>query len=370
MKATLTSIKPMSLMIASVAIVSSAVVGVSLASSGKAGFTLTAGPTTVTVTQGQVANFAISETANNGFSGAVALSVSGLPSAANASFSPNPIVKGSTSSTLAVYTSAAAPTGPGGVTLTITGASGSITSPPVTVKLVVNAAPPAAFTLSGSGTQTALPGDAATFTVTAARPSPPTYSGPISLSVASGLPAGATASFSQPTLNGPTLSSNLTVSTKNNSPTGIYTVVVNGTGSGQTQSTSVTLNLTGSGKTFAVSLAKPISDLSPDVTRSIDLLLSNPNSQPMQVTNLTVAIQSVVKGPGAPSGLSCGVADYTLTQYAGSYPVIQPGPSVSLSSVLPAGSTLPTIKMKDADADQDGCKGASINLVFSGAGQG
>src|SRR5439155_21334727 len=68
-----------------------------------------------------------------GFTGQVTLSVSGLPSGANASFTPNPATA---SSTLSVTTSASTPTGT--YTLTLTGASGSLTRT-TTVTLTVEA---------------------------------------------------------------------------------------------------------------------------------------------------------------------------------------------------------------------------------------
>jgi hypothetical protein len=76
--------------------------------------------------------------AQNGFSGSVTLSASGLPSGASASFSPTSI-SGSGSSTMAVTTSGSTPAGT--YTLTITGASGSL-SHKTSVTLVVNAPPP------------------------------------------------------------------------------------------------------------------------------------------------------------------------------------------------------------------------------------
>jgi len=72
----------------------------------------------------------------NGFTGAVNLSVSGLPTGATASFDP-PSVPGSGSTTLTVSTATTTPTGT--YTLTITGTSGTL-SHSTTVTLVVNTA--------------------------------------------------------------------------------------------------------------------------------------------------------------------------------------------------------------------------------------
>src|SRR5262249_34674028 len=71
----------------------------------------------------------------NGFTGTVSLSVSGLPSGASGSFNPTSVSGGAGASTLTGSTSSTTPTG--AVTLTITGASGSLAHP-TTVTLTVN----------------------------------------------------------------------------------------------------------------------------------------------------------------------------------------------------------------------------------------
>jgi hypothetical protein len=59
-------------------------------------YTLSASPTGLTITQGSNGTSAISVTPQNGFSGSVSLSASGLPSGVTASFSPNPTTTTST----------------------------------------------------------------------------------------------------------------------------------------------------------------------------------------------------------------------------------------------------------------------------------
>jgi PA14 domain-containing protein/calcineurin-like phosphoesterase family protein len=88
-------------------------------------FALNATPLTRTVTPGTGTTYSVTVRRSGGFSGPVALSVSGLPSGASASFVPNPVVASTpTSSSLSVTTSAT--TTPGTYNLTITGASGAI----------------------------------------------------------------------------------------------------------------------------------------------------------------------------------------------------------------------------------------------------
>ena len=79
---------------------------------------MVAAPSSVTVTAGQSGIESVSTTVTSGVAQNVALSVSGLPAGASASFSPASISSGQ-SSTLSVVTSASTPTGT--VTLTVTG---------------------------------------------------------------------------------------------------------------------------------------------------------------------------------------------------------------------------------------------------------
>jgi hypothetical protein len=97
-------------------------------------FTISATPASQTIVAGNNTSYTVSTSAQNGFTGTVALSVSGLSSGASASFNPASI-NGSGSSTLNVTTTASTATGTD--TLAITGASGSL-SHATNVTLVVN----------------------------------------------------------------------------------------------------------------------------------------------------------------------------------------------------------------------------------------
>jgi subtilase family serine protease len=96
-----------------------------------ASFTLSASPGSVTITPGSSGTSAITITPQNGFSGTVVLSATGLPNGVTASFSPNGATSTSTL-TLAASSSATA----GTVTVMITGTSGSLTNT-TTVSLTV-----------------------------------------------------------------------------------------------------------------------------------------------------------------------------------------------------------------------------------------
>lgn len=194
-------------------------------------FALSATPTSQTVVQGTGTSYTVNIARTGGFTGAVNLSVTGLPAGATASLSPNPA--SGTSSTLSVSTSATTPAG--SYVLTITGVSGALTHT-TTVTLVVAAAGAADFALSASpSSQIVLQGTSGNYTVTIT-PSGG-FSSAVTLSV-SGLPALTTAGFSS---NPATGSSVLTVNVDPNTPVGTYTLTITGTSGTLTHTTLVTL---------------------------------------------------------------------------------------------------------------------------------
>ena len=119
-------------------------------------FTLSANPTSRTVAQGGSASYTITVTSVGGFSNSVALSASNLPTGTTASFNPTSVTP-TGNSTLTLTTTGPTsgsltgtikseprnrsqldnPTPLGSYTITVTGASGSITKQ-ITVDLTVN----------------------------------------------------------------------------------------------------------------------------------------------------------------------------------------------------------------------------------------
>jgi N,N-dimethylformamidase beta subunit-like protein len=85
-------------------------------------FTLSTSPSTRTVSPGGSTSYGVTISPTGGFTGLVGLSVTGLPSGATGSFTPNPATA---SSTLSVTTSTSTPAGT--YTLTVTGIGGSLT---------------------------------------------------------------------------------------------------------------------------------------------------------------------------------------------------------------------------------------------------
>jgi hypothetical protein len=99
-------------------------------------YSLSATPSSRSITRGTSANYTVTIARTGGFTGAVTFSLSGLPSGTTFSFSPNPSTGAGTATNLRVRTGQATPAGT--YLLTITGVSGSLTRA-ITVTLVVTA---------------------------------------------------------------------------------------------------------------------------------------------------------------------------------------------------------------------------------------
>jgi regulation of enolase protein 1 (concanavalin A-like superfamily) len=199
-------------------------------------FSLSASPASQTVTAGGTTSYTATTSAFNGFSGSVALSVSGLPAGASGSFNPTS-VSGSGSSTLSVVTTSS--TQPGTYTLTLTGASGSL-SHSATVALTVNVPD---FSISATpGSQFVTVGAGTSYTATVSPLNG--FNGTVNLGV-SGLPSGATGGFSPASIGG-SGSSTLSISTSSTTPTGTYTLTITGTSTSLSHSTTVSLTVNSS----------------------------------------------------------------------------------------------------------------------------
>jgi len=220
------------------------------AGSGTSSFSMTASPTSVTVTQGSSGASTISTAISGSFDSAIALSASGLPTGATASFNPISIAApGTGSSTLTITAGSATPTG--SYTITVTGTGGGVTQT-ASVSLTVNSGSTPSFTISASpASVTIAQGSSGTSKVSTTVAGG--FDSAIALS-ASGLPTGVTASFSPSSIAAPgSGSSTLTLTASSSAATGTYTVTITGTGGGLTHTTTVSLTVsTGSTPSFTL----------------------------------------------------------------------------------------------------------------------
>ena len=121
-------------------------------------FSLSASPSSLSVTQGSSGNSTITVTPSGGFTGSVSLSNSALPSGVTASFGTNP----TTSTSVLTFTASSTAT-TGTSTITITGVSGTL-SHTTTISLTVNAAGGTTNLIVNGGFET---GSASPWTLTA-----------------------------------------------------------------------------------------------------------------------------------------------------------------------------------------------------------
>jgi subtilase family serine protease len=214
-------------------------------SSATPNFSVSASPTSVTITQGSSGTSTITVTSTGGFNSATTLSASGLPSGVTATFSTNPVTppaNGSASSTLTLTASASATVGT--ATVTITGTSGS-TSHSATITLTVNASSGTPnFTLSLSPSSFTID-DGRSVNTTLTVTSVNGFHSAVTLSVnefPSGVSATASANPVTPPANG---SVNVTVtwSATRRAPTGTTTIDLIGTSGSLTNQIPVTITV-------------------------------------------------------------------------------------------------------------------------------
>jgi hypothetical protein len=204
-------------------------------------FSIALNPTSASVVAGNSATSTVSTAVVSGTPGTITLSASGLPSGATASFSPASVSAGS-SSTLTVATSAS--TAAGTYPITVTGTAGGTSHTATYTLTVTTTAPSNDFSVSLSpATARVVAGGSVTSTVSTAVVSG--TAGTITLS-ASGLPSGATASFSPASVTAGN-SSTLTVATTASVVAGSYPITVTGTSGGTSHSATFTVTVTAPG---------------------------------------------------------------------------------------------------------------------------
>ena len=204
-----------------------------ISTSTDASFTLAAAD--VSVEQGTSATSSVTVTAVNGFSSAVALTVSGLPTGVTASFSSSSVT-GSAGSTLTF--TAASTAAVGSSTITVTGTSGS-TVETATLTLTVTAAPN--FTISASPTAVSVAGGStASSTITV------TYVGGLTGSVAlsaSNVPSGVSVNYSPSSFNASGTAS-VSFYAQTGTTAGTTNITITGTDGSITQSATIALTVT------------------------------------------------------------------------------------------------------------------------------
>jgi hypothetical protein len=267
---------------------------------------------TLTLNPGSTTSGTVSVSPLYGFTGTVALSISGLPNGVTAAFSPNPNTGGYSTLSLSA-TSAAAQ---GQYTLTITGTSGGQTVTTTASLLVA----PASFTVTGSPSAiTVGQGYSAAFNtyVNAVNG----FSGNVTFSV-SGLPSGVTGAFSA---NPTSYESSLTVTATSSAPVGIYNITITGTSG--SLSSSVVVPLTVSTPAFSLTGTSPITaSQSGSTTGSVSISAQNGFTGSV---NLSIS--------GLPSGVTASFSS-NPTNYFSQYTLtVSPSAPIGTSTITITG---------------------------------
>lgn len=196
------------------------------------------------------------------------------------------------------------------------------------------------------------------------------WRGTVRLWIGQGLPAGAYARFVPATTR--RSGSMLIVITSAHTPPGTYRLRLRAAGRSRSAMRIVTMRITGHGSVGPVSsapfaIAGDAGVLEPGVSQPLDLSLTNPNKAPLAVYNLAVSIASV-NAPNASPALPCTLADFSVQQFTGAYPLVVPGSSTRTLSALGVPSAhWPQIAIVDSPSDQDGCLGAYLRLSYGGS---
>jgi len=201
-------------------------------------FSLSASPSSLTVTQGSSGNSTITVTPSGGFTGSVTLSNSALPSGVTASYSTNP----TTGTSVVTFTASSTAT-TGTTSVTITGTSGTL-SHTTSISLTVNATATPNFSLSASPSSLSVTqGSSGNSTITVT-PSGG-FTGSVTLSN-SALPSGVTASFGT---NPTTSTSVLTFTASSTATTETSTITITGVSGTLSHTTTISLTINAAGGT-------------------------------------------------------------------------------------------------------------------------
>ena len=211
-------------------------------------FSVGSTPANLTIALGASGNDTTTVASLNGFSSAVSLAVSGLPSGATASFATNPVTpaaNGSASSVLTINVPSTSNLGTW--TVTVTGTAGAVAHSATFNLSVVQPQQPDFNVSASPASLTLAQGASGTDTITLQ--SANTFSGAVSLSVA-GLPSGVSAAFAPASVtlsSGGSGTSVLTLNAASNAATGTATLSITATAGSLTHTATVALNVTPAG---------------------------------------------------------------------------------------------------------------------------
>lgn len=318
------------------------------------GITITADQTALGVAVGAEAVVAVTVAEPGSLLGPLGLTVTGAPIGATVTY-PHTVLSG-VPAVISVLTSASTPVGTYYLHITATSGTSSAT---LTIQLVVSL--PTGFTMIMSPpSRTVVDGESTSFALNINRG---LLAGPIALKV-SGVPQFATATVS-PSLSILGSTATINVSTATNVVPGVYLITVKGT--------ALLASATASAYLIVQPQTYPNFPISGSADRvltpgsesgAINLAITNPFNAAMTVTNLGVVVSGTDK-------TGCGANNYQVTAYGG--PASLTVPANSTRTLLQLGvprAQWPAVQLVDLPVNQDACKGATVQLAYSGTGNG
>jgi hypothetical protein len=317
---------------------------------------LEAAPGVQLVDLGGTAVYTLSLDRRRNFTGSAALSVLSGPSHATETLS-SPTITGTQQVTLTVHTSTKTHTGPDRIRIQVTAPHHTETT---TVTLYVVRIPLSISVTPRSDTINA--GQNATYNVNIrhGRWDPTTK-----LSV-SGLPAGATASFSPSSTTGATAKLTITTSAAD-TPSGDYPLTITASTGLRSAQGQLILHVGPVAQPFTIN-GSFADALAPGGGGGIDVTLGNPNSVPITVSGVIAAVTSV-NAPTATATLTCTAGDFAPVAMAGTV-VVPPGATERLSQLGVDPARFPRLAMTRSSTNQDGCAGATLGLTWTGTATG
>lgn len=200
----------------------------------------------------------------------------------------------------------------------------------------------------------------------------------VRLTLADQLPAGAGASFSAKSTTR-SRRARLTIETSASTPGGGYRLrLIARAGARRSGTAAVNLVITSSATNPVLpqfegsfSIRGDLGGLlKPDLALPLDLGLTNANSTPLSISNLDVSIAGV-SAPQADVTHLCSAADFSIDQFSGAYGLIVPAQTTrTLSELGFAEGQMPQVGMLNRSVNQDGCKGSTVTLAFTGEAEG
>lgn len=108
--------------------------------------------------------------------------------------------------------------------------------------------------------------------------------------------------------------------------------------------------------------------LYPGISRPVELIVTNPSSQPIRLTTLSVTVSDRTTLHGHPNPGCAGLSNFAVSENLDPTRTVLTVPAYatrSLSDLAIPQNEWPAVEMRNLDTDQDACRGAEITLLVS-----